>query len=116
MNFFKLFKIIIKSDNKNYSTNNRSTSETDSHYPYRFKADFILSYEQFVRQHTSFYLDLYSRKLPGHYYLLVFTVNNIVIATDNLANIKCSQDMALVISNHCSKSSVIKFKLMHCYI
>jgi hypothetical protein len=116
MNLLKLLKISIKSDNKNFSTNNSSTTNKDIHYPYTLKADFILSYEQFMRQHTSFYLDLYSRKLTGHYYLLVFTVNNVVIATDNLANIKCSQEVASLISNKCSKSSIIKFKLMHCSI
>ncbi len=117
MNLLKLFKTTIKLDSRNYSTKNGNTIENDIHFPYKFKADFFLSYQQYMCQYVSFYLDLYSRKLSDHSYLLVVSVNNVVITTDNLRDIKFTcESVTKLISNNCSKSSTIKFTLMHCFI
>lgn len=117
MNLLKLFKTTIKYDSRNYSTKNGNIIENDLHFPYKFKADFFLSYQQYMCQYVSFYLDLYSRKLPDHSYLLVVTVNNVVITTHKLVDIKKSCEFVTnAISYDCSKSSTIKFTLMHCFI
>jgi hypothetical protein len=115
MKLLKLNYITFKPFYKNYSTNNRSTTENYLYFPYRFKVDFFLSYEQFKHQYTSFLRDLYSRKLSGNDYLLVIYENNVVITTDKLASIKSSLDMVQFILNKCSNSSIIKFELMHCF-
>ena len=100
MNLLKLFKTTIKYDSRNYSTKNGNIIENDLHFPYKFKADFFLSYQQYMCQYVSFYLDLYSRKLPDHSYLLK----------------KSCEFVTNAISYDCSKSSTIKFTLMHCFI
>jgi hypothetical protein len=117
MTLFNLFKTTIKPYNRYYNTNNGSINENDNHFPYRFKTDFCFTYEQYMAQHISFYLDMYSRKLPDHCYLLVITVNDVEIMTDNLGNIeKSCKIIANIILNRYSKSSIIRFKLMHCFL
>ena len=114
---FNISKVNIRSNHRYYSSNNRSIIENNKYFPFKLKADFVLSYENYMRERTSFYLDLFCRKSPGNAYLLVVTVNDRLITTNKLLKRKEScLDITSMILKRCSESSIIKFELMDCVI
>lgn len=66
---------------RKYTTYNRSMIENNKNFPFKLKAEFSLSYAQYMSKNKSFLLDIYSdyHHKPGYSYLLLVYVNNVLI-------------------------------------
>jgi hypothetical protein len=102
---------------RGYCTYNRSILENNPFFPFRPKAEFYLSYAQYISQNKSFLLDIFSDYYmkPNHSYLLLIYVNNVFITTDRLIKMEItSKNIINNLPSYCSESSIIQLKLMHC--